>query len=524
MLSLLRLFSWLCLCQVTVAVEGQQKLPHILVVVVDDLGSNDLGRHGSGIQTPAIDRLAREGVFFENYYVLPYCSPTRASLLSGRYPLHTGCHTIVNDWETQGLPLDEETLAQLLRRGGYQTHAVGKWHIGHARWEQTPTFRGFESFYGFYLGAQDYFTHYKEGGTGRGYDMHHDKRENCGHGCSQLADERGNYSTHVYTRRALEVIGDYKEENGPLFMYLAYQAVHHPDEVPLSYRAPYENHPDWSDRRKTYAGMLSCADESIANVTRALKQKNLWKDTLVLITTDNGGPTSVCAIQGSSNDPLRGGKCTLWQGGTTGDALLSGPALSKLGIEAGQNYTNLFHVVDWLPTLAAMTQTKPSGKPLDGVNHLAALRGGISYSPPREELFVGYAMLPDMPKEIWYGPAIRWKLWKLIQGSSGGPDTPDAIPPGTSTPSHGGDNSSPYLLFNLEKDPTEQDNVVDENPVVFQILRKKLEQYQKSFVPPSRHMPWNDTTCDFHGPSQTKQFGPTWLPWCKTSTEFVFYE
>lgn len=327
--------------------------------------------------------------------MLPYCSPTRASLLSGRYPLHTGCHTIVNDWETHGLPLDEETLAQVLSRGGYQTHAVGKWHVGHARWEQTPTFRGFDSFFGYYLGWTDYMTHYKEGSTGRGYDLHNDSRANCGHDCSQVADERGNYSTHVYTRRAVELIDDYDSSQGPLFLYLAHQAVHAPDEVPDTYREPYENMSGWDDTRKTYAGMLSCADESIANVTAALQAKGMWEDTLVIVTTDNGGPTAVCAVQGSSNYPLRGGKCTVWQGGTTGDALLSGPALARLGIEPSV-YTNLFHVVDWLPTLAAVAHSPPAGKPLDGVNHLAALRDATA-SPAREELFVGYGKLSFQP-------------------------------------------------------------------------------------------------------------------------------
>ena len=512
----------------------RRRRPHIVLIIVDDLGSHDLGRHGSGIATPTIDALADQGVFLNHYYVSPYCSPTRASLLSGRYPLHTGCHTIINDWETQGLPLDEETVAQVLHRSGYHTHAVGKWHVGHSRWEQTPTYRGFDSFYGYYLGAQDYFTHYKEGATGRGYDMHWDQQPNCGPGCSQLVDERGNYSTHVYTRRALRVIDEYvnqvnadaiDNDDRPLFLYLAYQAVHVPDQVPDTYREPYVNaHPEWTEQRQTYAGMLTCADESIANVTRALQQQGLWNDTLLIVTTDNGGPTALCGVQGSSNAPLRGGKCTIWQGGTTGDALLSGPALAKLGIQP-KVYDNLFHVVDWLPTLAAMTDSVPAGKPLDGVNHWEALRHDDA-PPPREELFVGYAMLPDLPHtDIWYGPAIRWKQWKLIQGKSGGPESRDGIPPGTSMPAKGGNALSPYLLFNLDEDPTEQVNVVDQHPVVFQILRKKLQEYQKTFVPPSfrNQTQWNDTTCDFHGPTQTQTYGPTWLPWCKHATEFVFY-
>jgi hypothetical protein len=133
-------------------------------------------------------------------------------------------------------------------------------------------------------------------------------------------------------------------------------------------------------------------------------------------------------------------------------------------------------------------------------------------------------MLPGLKDAVWYGPAIRWKQWKLLQGSSGGPETPDYTPPGTSTPARGGADDSDYLLFNLEQDPEEKVNVIDKYPVVFQLLRKKLQQYQESFVPPQPPMPWNDTTCDFHGPTHTSEFGPTWLPWCKSSTEFVFYQ
>ena len=543
--------------------------PHIVLIVIDDLGSNDLGRHaGSGILTPHLDQLANNnGILLDQYYVLPYCSPTRAALLSGRYPLHTGCHAIINDWEPQGLPLDERTLPQVLKQQStdddnhgapYHTHAVGKWHVGHARWEQTPTFRGFDSFFGYYMGAQDYFTHYKEGARGRGYDLRYDRQPYCGPKCSQLVDERGNYSTHVYTRQAIQVIDDHAAAAalhdtttrhdapyGPLFLYLAYQAVHAPDEVPESYIEPYRRkYPHWSTQRQTYAGMLACVDESVANVTAALQRTGLWNDTVVIVTTDNGGPTAVCAVQGSTNAPdRRGGKCTVWQGGTTGDAFVSGgaTALQRLGFATPQVYPHLFHVVDWLPTLAAMAGIQPSGtKPLDGVNHVNAWqRHGQEEStlavppihppppPPREELFVGYAHLPDRNDSIWYGPAIRWKQWKLIQGQSGGPERADVIPPGTAQPAVGGQSADPhdYLLYNLDADPAEQVNVVHDNPIVFALMRQKLQFYQSSFVPPSSSSnPWNDTICDFRGPVHTPRFGPTWIPWCRNSTEFVFYQ
>jgi arylsulfatase A-like enzyme len=486
--------------------------PNILFVVVDDLGSHDLGMHGTGIQTPHSDELARQGVYLENYYVLPYCSPTRASILSGRYPLHTGCHTIINDRSTQGLPLDEETLPQVLRRAGYQAHAVGKWHVGSSSWEQTPTFRGFQSFYGFYLGGQDYLTHIKTDSKIDAYDMRSDKQEFCGEDCSKLVDERGNYSTNVFTRQAVKVIEEHDDTDGPLFLYLAHQAVHWPDEVPEDYKQPYENRTDWDDKRITYAGMLTAADESIANVTRALQEKGMWENTLVVFTTDNGGPTDVCMVQGSSNGVRRGGKCTVWEGGTTGDGFVSGPALTNLlGVTPGR-YPHIFHVVDWLPTLAAIAGVLPDGKPLDGVNQLEALQGKNLEHPPREEVFVGYAVYGHK----WFGPAIRYHNWKLIQGPSGGPQAADDNPIGTDTPAEGGIPGE-YLLYDLSEDREEQVNVAAEYPLIVDIMRAKLQEYQKTYVPPIEE----DETCPFPGVVNTTEFGPAWMPWCAGASKVI---
>jgi arylsulfatase A-like enzyme len=507
-------------------------LPHILFVIVDDLGSGDLGMHGSNIKTPTVDQLARDGVYLDNYYVLPYCSPTRAAILSGRYPLHTGCHKVIKDSDTQGLPLDEETLPQVLRKAGYQTHGVGKWHVGHSQWEQTPTFRGFQSWYGFYLGFQTYFEHRHVAS----YDMHDDKQEFCGHGCSRLVDERGNYSTHVFTRQAISIVENYNtSQNEPLFLYLAHQAVHAPDQVPEYYAHDYRNRTEWTQTRQTYAGMLTAADESIANVTRALQKRGMWDNTLVIVTTDNGGPSQVCGVQGSSNYPLRGGKCTVYQGGTTGDGILSGPALGKLlGMDKNNNeaprvYPHIFHAVDWLPTLAQMANAQPAGRPLDGVSHWKALqqqgnsvganKEEVAAPPPREEVFVGYAQFIDHEDYGWYGPAIRWHEWKLIQGTSGGPESESPDLPGTSTPARGGEPGEHYLLYNLNTDPSEQHDVSEGFPVLVQIMQQKLREYQKSYVPPIE----NDPSCPFPGSFNTTQFGPACLPWCSGSSEIVFY-
>lgn len=149
--------------------------PHILLIVMDDLGSNDLGFHRTKIRTPNCDGLLLDpdssgpGIYLQNYYVLPSCSPTRSALLSGRYPLHTGVHHWIPVDSVAGLPLEDLTLADLLSGadGGYETHAVGKWHVGYSRWEQTPTFRGFNSFFGLYTGSADYYSHVEGGGRVR---------------------------------------------------------------------------------------------------------------------------------------------------------------------------------------------------------------------------------------------------------------------------------------------------------------------------------------------------------------------
>ncbi|VEU38094.1 unnamed protein product [Pseudo-nitzschia multistriata] len=633
--------------------QQQQKppkqLPHIVMIVLDDLGSHDLGLHGTGIHTPNIDGFVAEarnrnvgesyggesyggdgdgderptGIYLEQYYVLPYCSPTRAALLSGMYPLRTGVHNVIIPKSTAGLPLDVETLPEMLKRAGtkragtagnnhddddddddettYRTHAVGKWHLGHSAWEQTPTFRGFDSFFGFYMGGQDYFTHESDASNGvGGVDLHRDARPRCGEGCSRVVgSERGNYSTHVFTREAIAVVEDHAAEAAatnatapPLFLYLAYQAVHCPNEVPKEYVDRYKARTNWTDQRKNYAGMLTAADEGIGNLTASLKDHGLWENTLVVVTTDNGGPTTVGCVQGSSNFPKRGGKCSLWEGGTTGDALVGGPALEGLLLQQQQQqqqqqttgekrsardkrnhrdgaggatenaaassntgggrrrYNNLFHVVDWFPTLAEWVGVVPRNQSVqDGVSQatalLSALPGGSRGlpPPPRTELFGGYAMCvdhdPGRGTPDWYGPAIRHRNWKLVYGSTAGPDASNKfpegsdsiVPPGEDHHSDGDNkNNHPhgnttrlprearYLLFDLATDPGETSDLAGKYPEVLRDMVEKLRLYRKSFVYPQIN---DDSGCPFPGLVNTSDAGPAWIPWCKDLQETI---
>jgi arylsulfatase B len=488
--------------------------PHILLIVMDDLGSNDLGFHQSNISTPHCDLLVgmEEAIYLDNYYVLPSCSPTRSALFSGRYPLHTGIHHWLPPSSTAGLPLEDETIADLLKRANYSTHAVGKWHLGFSRWEQTPTFRGFDSFYGFYSGGEDYFSHVAATG---GYDMRYDKEPHCGFQCTKIVNETGNYSTHVFTREAIRIVDEYASRSlhdlhnktKPLFLYLAFQAVHTPDQVPDHYKVPYNS--SWLDNplRQTYAGMLTAADEGIGNVTKALQDAGMWEDTLVIFTTDNGGPTTTCAVQGSSNYPRRGGKCSVWEGGTQGDGFISGPALKMLGFDTGgpRRLSNLFHVVDWLPTVAEMIGVSPSGrKPLDGKSQWQAIRrDDVSV---RNEVFVGYTHNDETDE--WYGPAIRYQNWKLVQGTSGGPDQYDQHARGNpKNPQEGGIANATYLLYDLDTDKEEVYNLAPLFPHLVKDLRYKLQEYQRTYIPPQPASTEECPSCP--GPVATFM-GPTW--------------
>ena len=345
------------------------KLPHIVFVVSDDLGWYDCEWTGSGIRTPALAALRRDGLALDNYYVQKVCTPTRAALMTGRYPHRMGMQSAFWPSTPYGLALNETTLAEALSARGYRSHAVGKWHLGMCAWPYTPTFRGFDSFYGFYGGGQDYYTHMNGQSAARwGYDLRLDRRPRCGHGCSELLwNASGRYTAHLFSERAVEVVRAHDPDT-PLFLYLAYQNVHEPLQVPDRYAAEYAAvFPGAA--RATFAGMVAVMDEGVRNVTEALKARGMWADTVFVFTTDNGGPVRPGRVDsvGSSNWPLRGGKHSAYEGGVRGNAFVRGP-----GIPRDRQYPGLMHAVDWFATLLEAARADAaagaSRLPLDSVS------------------------------------------------------------------------------------------------------------------------------------------------------------
>lgn len=430
--------------------SDQSPRPHIVFIIADDLGWNDIGLRNGEIQSPNIDDLARRGMLLENYYVQPTCSPTRASFLTGRYPLHHGVGVPIEPNVPLGLPLNETTLASLLRARGYKAHIVGKWHLGSHSFFHTPTFRGFESFYGFYGGSERYFAHT----SGNSYDFRRDRQEFCGKGCSEVnvADVDA-YSTDLFSHEAARIITTH-DQSAPLFLYLSYQAVHFPAEVPDKYGDLYAKIGDES--RRIFAGMLTSMDQGIGKVLRALRETDMMRKTVLVFTTDNGAEV----LKGGDNYPLNGWKGELLQGGVRGTGLVVAPGVSA------RKFSGLMHAVDWLPTLleaAGPSESADRTLPLDGLSMWQAFKG--EQDSPRTSIYLGRSYKDSIP--MW-GPAVLDGDVKLILRGS----WPDgSVPTNSSVP--------PLVLYNLARDPNEKHDLSLEDGATVQRLKGLIESFEK---------------------------------------------
>ncbi len=419
--------------------------PNVVYILVDDLGHTDVGfTGGKDIRTPNIDKLAKEGAILDSFYVQPVCSPTRASLMTGRYVTHTGVYSIVRPGAPWGLPLAERMLPQALHEAGYLTAICGKWHLGEFQPAYTPTHRGFDRQYGHMFGAIDYFTHQRDGKT----DWYRDDKP--------CADE--GYSTHLVAKEACRIIRE-KPADKPLFLYLPFNGVHAPHQVPEEYKKPYAN---LSGVRQTMAGMLSAVDEAVGQVTEALEEKGLRKDTLILFSSDNGGPSPGRVTM---NTPLRAGKGTIYEGGIRVCAFASWPGR----IPAGITVKEPLHAIDWYPTLLKLAGAPPEQKlPLDGLDIWPVLTQGAK-SPHDAILLQG-----TRPG----ASAIRMGDWKLLTNASETDEEEAPAGPAATVAGKG------VELYNLADDIGEKKNLAAEKPEKVKELKIRLEAMLKDAVPP----------------------------------------
>jgi len=355
------------------------ELPNIIVILSDDQGYADVGFNGSReIPTPNIDRIAQGGVVFSSGYVsFPICGPSRAGLLTGRYQDRFGFArnpTINPAVESAGLPVEEDQISELLKTVGYNTMAIGKWHMG-IQEKFHPLNQGYDQFFGFLAGGHRYFPEEYV------YDSIEDVDTPWGWYKTRLLQNRERVDIHQYltdelSARAVEFVA--QQHDAPFFLYLAYNAPHAPLQATKKYLDRFVSIEN--ERRRTYAAMVSAMDDGIGTVLDKLDELGIADNTLIFFLSDNGGPEQDNA---SDNGVLRDGKGSLFEGGVRVPFAVRWPG----GIPGNQVFDEPVISLDILATVAAITgfEVNPA-RPLDGVNLLPYLRGEAE-GRPHEALY-----------------------------------------------------------------------------------------------------------------------------------------
>ena len=429
--------------------------PNIIIILADDQGYGDVGYHGSDIKTPNIDNLAKEGVILDRFYVTPVCSPTRAGLLTGRYPDRFGLReTVIPPWRDFGVDTNEVFLPEILAEAGYKNRAVlGKWHLGHSRKAYHPLERGFTHFYGHYNGAIDYFTHEREGEL----DWHNDY---------EASYDKG-HSTDLITKEAIKSIQQYSKES-PFLLYVAYNAPHGPLQAEKEDLLQYgfdEDKPRFNKRkgqgskgrgntrRQTYSAMVTGMDRGIGEILKMVEELGIEDNTLVLYFSDNGPAPN----EGGTTAGLRGHKFHEWEGGVRVPAVIKWPD----GFKGGRKVDQVMGYIDVMPTLRDIVgiEDKPKN-PYDGLSMLPVLKG--EQKDIDRNFYLGYG-------------AVVNNNWKLVKEDSRNPKM----------------KVKEDMLFNMKTDPGETTNVKDQNPEVFNKLKKVVDEYDaidSDIVVPSYHV------------------------------------
>jgi len=425
-------------CAADPGVSGPNGPPNVVVIFLDDVGYGDFGAYGHPtIRTPHVDALAAEGVKLTGFYAAsPACSPSRAALLTGRYPVRAGIHWALGPDEERGIAAEEWTLAEALKERGYATAAIGKWHLG-VRPEFLPTEHGFDAFFGL-LYSNDMIRPWVE--TDRPLELYRDA-EPIEHPVDQAT------LTLRYTREAVRFIEESAAADRPFFLYLAHSMAH----VPLARSPAFEGR----SRGGAYGDVIEELDWSVGEIRRALAEAGVSDNTLLFLASDNGpwselpdrmfrGGT-IRPWDAGTSGPLRGSKATTWEGGLRVPGIVHGPAW----FPGGEVTSELVTAMDVFPTVAALAGLEPDpGRPFDGRDILPLLRGE---SPSPNEMF--FYVYPDVVRAV---RDVRWKL-HLRRSDANGPVRAE--------------------LYDLVPDPYERFDVAADHPDVVARLRAAMEAF-----------------------------------------------
>ena len=412
------------------APAAAQTKPNVVLIVMDDVGYGDYGAYGApDIRTPSVDRLARDGVKFTDFYAAPSCTPTRVALVTGRYYQRTALEVPLGAAPAagRGLEANGRTLPQLMKNAGYATGLIGKWHLGY-RADQLPKAHGFDYFFGFLSGLVDYYQHTDQ--TGKPDLFENDKPVTV-----------NGYMTDLITERAIRFIDQSKQQ--PFFLEVAYNAAHWPFQVPdkpsvapdnARFVQPHEEH---TSTRADYAAILERADQGVGRIVSTLEKLGLTRNTLVIFTNDNGGEWL------SRNAPLFHRKTTIWEGGIRVPLIMKWPAR----IPAGRTTPQAGFVFDLTTTiLAAAGAAVPAEARFEGINLLPVVTG----QTPVVERTLFFRVTGARAQR-----AVRQGDWKLLLDGGG------------------------VFLYNLRSDMGERNDLAKERPEIARRLRPLILEWEK---------------------------------------------
>lgn len=463
-----------------------KKLPHVILMLADDLGSYEVGFHNPRAITPNIDELVHDGVLLERHYAYHMCGPTRSATMTGRLPFHNNQENVNDINATEGADLRMTMLPAKLKQAGYATSMIGKSHLGARSVAHLPINRGFDQHFGFLGGGEDHFTQVssEDKVVGELVDLWRDHGPAYG--------ENGTFSGFLYSKEAERVIMAHNTST-PLFMYLAWHLVHSPLEAPEQYWDP--KCADDEHRQLEHA-MTTALDEGVGNVTRALQRAGMWNDTLLIFFSDNGGPLVTTGKSGN-NFPLKGGKTTDFEGGTRVAAFLSG---GFLPVELRGSINSAYiHACDWYSTLCGLAGVDPTDTtagraipPIDSIDQWSTIliRNASMAQGARQEMVLAWNINErGTSAASGYNGALISGAYKVVTGHQGGsgfwtgPIHPNAT--GPADPKHDGSSCHPVFaccdgcLFNIQDDPTEHDELRVSMPGKYKEMHEKLLDYAK---------------------------------------------
>ncbi len=415
--------------------KSEHTHPNFIIIYADDMGYGDLGCYGAElIKTPHLDQMASQGMRFTSFYSCsPVCTPSRAGILTGRYPIRSGLNRVLFPYSTEGIGSGEVTLAQALKEGGYSTACIGKWHLGHLP-EFLPTRHGFDAYFGI---------------------PYSNDMQNLQRGDPPLplmrdetiteAPADQNTLTKRYTEEAVRFIDSHKDQ--PFFLYLPHTMVH----VPLHVSKEFEGH----SAGGLYGDAVEEVDWSVGQVLEAVKKNGLDENTLVVFASDNG-PWLIKKEHGGSAGPLRNGKGTTFEGGIREPAIFRWPGTIPAGSTTDEGAITL----DLFPTLLLLAgQELPKDRILDGKD----IRGILTNTGPRADHRFFFFRGENLE-------AFRWDNWKLKRAFKG----EIYCEPG---------DQHPVYLFDLEKDISEKTNLAEQNPAQVEQMEREMQIFEQSLAP-----------------------------------------